>query len=264
MNLAFGTLLIFLLVVPGIAFRVAYFHGEFSKKFLKTSAFDDFIWALIPGVIIQFLATVIIQKCPSFDVEVDIESLGFLLMGAKDDSNVKTSFLSIQNNLWNILIYNGALISISGISGYMGRKMVRRFKWDIKSRLFRFNNEWYYLMTGEIVNFPENNFKAQKIDFVHVDVLTKTSKELIIYSGAVGGFYLSKDGGLSSVLISQAKRRVMDEDGDANPEYYDIPGQFMLLKSEEIININFRYITFIPPSPPNTVIATSISKPIVP
>ena len=85
MNLAFTTVLFFLILLPGIFFRLSFFYGEYSKKLSKTSAFDEFIWALIPGIVIQLFSSWLLNKFQPWDYSIDFTSLSILFNGAKED-----------------------------------------------------------------------------------------------------------------------------------------------------------------------------------
>ncbi|MDQ3050445.1 MAG: hypothetical protein M3Q95_06130 [Bacteroidota bacterium] len=99
------------------------------------------------------------------------------------------------------------------------------------------------------MEFNENAFQPKnKIDFVFVDILTKIDTDCIIYTGIAKSYMLSNDGGLSSILLSGAKRRLMSDDPEQIEEatsqerYYKIPGELLLIPNSSIININFRYV----------------------
>ncbi len=242
MNIAFGTFLLFLLVIPGIAFRNTYLFGPLSRKNSRSSAFDDFVWAIIPGVIIQLTGAFIINvNCP-FGYYIDFGSLGKILVGGE---NAVTEFNAVQVNLGAILTYNLMLIITSGILGFLLRSSIRHWHLDHRWAFLRFSNEWYYILKGETKFFWENFKDAEErkqtilerenFDTCKVHALVKAeSSKSYIYSGFIHKFYLSKDGSLETILIYGAERRLLaDDETDIT---YRIPTKTVALKNSEIIN----------------------------
>ena len=83
-----------------------------------------------------------------------------------------------------------------------------------------------------------------------MDVLVKIDNASVIYTGIAKAYFLSNEGGLASILLAGASRRLLSDDpGKKNAlekiptdRYYNIPGEFLLIPNSSIININFRYI----------------------
>jgi hypothetical protein len=66
----------------------------------------------------------------------------------------------------------------------IGIKMfVRRIKLDRKVKLFRFRNYWYYVFSGEILDFPYIKGKASNISFAYIDIMVNVNNQTIIYTG---------------------------------------------------------------------------------
>lgn len=251
MNFALGTLLLFLLVVPGIAFRHAYTLGPLTKKYSKLSAFDDFIWAIIPGLIIQLLSAWIVNKV-SCSYYVDFTTIGKIFMGGPD---VSKEIEKIGNNIGLILIYNIVLIIISGILGIILRKVFRYFHFDHLFRLFRFSNEWHYILRGETDFFIEHKQSPKKglnlywdvirskgrHDYTIINAVVRGHKNhCYIYSGILLFFNLNRDGSLDTIVLKGVKRIKYSElKKETNEcEYYFIPTDIVVLKYSEIITIS--------------------------
>jgi hypothetical protein len=62
MNLAFGALLIFILLFPGSSFRSAYLGGPYTRKASATSFIDELIWSLAPAFVLQFLGYFFVES----------------------------------------------------------------------------------------------------------------------------------------------------------------------------------------------------------
>lgn len=277
MNLAFGTLLLFLLFVPGIAFRNAFTFGPLTKKFSKSSAFDDFVWAIIPGAFIQIFFAYLINLKHPYGYAIEFSSLGKILLG---NQNAIAEFSKIETNIGAILSYNLALIIIAASLGFIFRHIIRNLYLDHYFKIFRFNNEWYYILRGETIFFKEHRTKSQKdiskgilykilvYPFVYIfwdkpkefhaafikrkdfasckvhSVVKTDEGSCYIYTGLIHSFYLKTDGVLDTILIKGAKRRKFFE-VDETVEY-TLPTDVVVLKYSEIVTISVSLIQNVP------------------
>jgi hypothetical protein len=131
-------------------------------------------------------------------------------------------------------------MTVSFVAGHSSRKIVRIFKLDRKYKLFRFSNDWHYLLSGEFLDFPEVPDHPEEVSFKLVNVLTTAGSQQIIYVGELIHFTLSDEGGLDNVVLKDAKRRLLQDDLDED-RYYDIPGRYITIPYKNITNINIRY-----------------------
>jgi hypothetical protein len=99
--------------------------------------------------------------------------------------------------------------------------------------VFRFNNDWYYLLTGRQWEFCG----GRDFDVIWVDALVKSSPTPVLYSGVLDPYFLSRDGGMDSVCLSYARRWV-----DPHPrKSVPIPGESLVLKYLELLNLNVSF-----------------------
>lgn len=277
MNLALGTFLLFLLIIPGISFRASYFFGALTKKISRSSAFDDFIWGIIPGITFQLIGSIFVNYSSFIGYQINFLSLGKILFSSSEASK---EFGNIQETLPQILLYNTTLISFAALSGYTLRKIIRFFHLDHMCKVFRFNNEWFYLMKGEYKFFAENLSEEDAIDMreqvenawiasgkknflfiwrLHaylnrnkhlactIHAVVKVDKDNpYIYTGILDSFYLLKDGSLDNIILKQPQRRKFFDSPEKEPEAYDIPTGIIILKNEHITNINVSPLYFFP------------------
>lgn len=247
MNIAVATFIIFLLVIPGMAFRHAFMFGHLTKKFSRSSAFDDFIYAIIPGVIIQLLGAMLVKCWSIFDTEVNFLGIGKILYNA---DTAYDQFENIEQNIGFIFLYQLSLIVIGAFFGWLFRAIIRWQNWDHKSTIFRFNNEWHYLLKGEFVFFRESRkytnipiqqksrFKSnERIDFCHVNASVKTDEgKCYIYTGVIETSHLAKDGRPEIIVLREASRRAFTDDREQ--EVYHLNTKILVLKYSEIITLS--------------------------
>jgi len=271
MNIAFGTFLLFLLVIPGIAFRNAFTFGPYTKRAAKSTAFDDFIWGIIPGIIFQLFGALLVNAIEPFGYSVDFNSLGAILFGP--DANASQAFGGIGGHLFPIISYNICLIGFSAFMGYFLRKTIRLFALDHHFKVLRFNNEWHYILKGEFIFFKETDssliipangtknfyFRSYQLFVAWLKLQKKlvqkslTNKKKILctvyavvksqdgtcytYEGAVYSFSLNKDGSLDFLYLWGVKRSPAIED---NPKNTIENGSIQVIKGSELIDITVK------------------------
>lgn len=231
MALAVSTLFLFIFILPGITFKRAYLSSVFSRKLKFSGLLDEVFWSLFPSIAMHFLAYGILSIAEGF-FRFDFELSPLLDMIFKE-SNYGDFFLSY-------LYYCTYVIGISFFAGHVSRKVVRVLKLDRRFKLFRFSNDWHYLLSGEFLDFPEVPDDPEEVSFKLVNVLTNVGAEQMIYIGELIHFTLSDDGGLENVVLKDAKRRFLKDDLLEN-RYYEIPGRYITIPYKTIININIRY-----------------------
>jgi hypothetical protein len=138
------------------------------------------------------------------------------------------------------LLYCTFVITVSFFAGHTSRKIVRLLKFDRKFKLFRFTNDWHYLLSGEFLDFPEVPDHPEEVSFKLVNALTSVGAQQMIYIGELIHFTLSDEGGLENIVLKDAKRRLLQDDLVEN-RYYEIPGRYITIPYKTIININIRY-----------------------
>ncbi|HTE34772.1 MAG TPA: hypothetical protein VK666_30550 [Chryseolinea sp.] len=231
MALAVSTLFLFLFILPGITFKRAYLSSVFSRKLKFSGLLDEVFWALFPSIIMHFLSyglLLLVEGVLQFNFELR-PLLDILLK----ESNYEQWFIPY-------LYYCTYVIAISFFAGHISRRIVRWLKLDTRFKLFRFSNDWHYLLSGEFLDFPEVPDHHEEVSFKLVNVLTNVGNEQMIYIGELIHFNLSDEGGLENIVLKDAKRRFLKDDLIEN-RYYEIPGRYITIPYKTIININIRY-----------------------
>ena len=234
MALAVSTLFLFLFILPGITFKRAYLSSAFSRKLKFSGLLDEVFWALFPSIIMHFLSYGLLL---ALEVILQFEfELTPLLSGALfQDNNAKYTDIFLS-----YLYYCTFVIAVSFFAGHISRKIIRALKFDRKFKLFRFSNDWHYLLSGEFLDFPEVPDHPEEVSFKLVNVLTNVGTEQMIYIGELIHFTLSDEGGLENIVLKDSKRRMLQDDLLEN-RYYEIPGRYITIPYKTIVNINIRY-----------------------
>lgn len=246
MNIAFATILLLFLLLPGFAIRYSFLQGRYSRKFYKPPITEEIFGSILPAIIIQLTGIVVIENFHN----ISLETIYYLLIGS---SNKTIDFQLIKSSLPLFTCYQLTLILLSLAVGVIVRIIIVKTRLDLNQNLqfLKARNEWYYLFSGDILD-PDNRF-----DFIQIDVLINSDNGNVIYCGILQEYFLSSDGGIDKIYLSYVYRRKFESDEKETPNkedvpippinkefderYYNMPGDYFVLFGKEILNINITY-----------------------
>ena len=242
MNFALPTLVLLILLIPGFLFRRFYYSGEFSKEYFKQNFTDLILPSLIlSGIINTFCYTVIYLFGYHSDA---VPAIAVLLSGTTDSARVSSAIQTLFLNLYPGLSYFLFTGITGAAAGLLSKYFVRTYKLDRKYKLFRFQNEWHYLFSGEILDFPEVQGSARDVDLTYINVMVNTSEGSVIYRGYLSSYILSSSTGIDRLYLTDTKRRYLKDDGqNEETTYYRMPGEFFVVFASQIINLHISYYT---------------------
>ncbi len=240
MNLAFTTILIFIIIAPGFLSRIAYNSSNLSVRDPNKNIVNELTWSIIPSLTIHIIAVFLVEFFT--DYYIDFRQLGNLILGVKSNNIVEKNFIQLREFLYPIFYYNLAVFTASFFVGYLFQKIVRYFKWDRTIRYFRFSNKWHYIFTGECLDFPDVPDKYEEITDKIINVLCKVNDQTILYSGEHFNYYINSKGDLDAIHLKYPIRRHFKDDKIEEKDYYKIESRYLVIPNSDIININFRYL----------------------
>jgi hypothetical protein len=256
MNFALATLTLLIILYPGFLFRRFYFTGEFSKEYFKQSVTDLIFSSILPGFLIHVIGYLFFVKGRT---QIDFITIGTLLSGTSDPDKVTAAFKSLYQKGPSVIGYFLGVSLVGMLAGFMTKLVVRKLKLDRKVKLFRFQNEWHYIFSGEILDFPKVPGEAKDIDCSYIDALVRTDEGTVIYTGLLADYILTKDGGIDRLYLTDVKRRFFKDDFTKDPaqepqpeqepdsdRYYYLPGRFFILPYDKIINLHITYYKVTP------------------
>lgn len=248
MNIALATLTLLVILYPGFLFRRFYFTEEFSREYFKQSVTDLIFSSILPGFLIHFIGYFLFIKGTT---QIDVITIGTLLSGTSDSDKVTNAFKAVYEKAPFLIRYFTGVSFVGMTAGFMTKLVVRKLKLDRKIKLFRFQNEWHYIFSGEILDFPKVPGKAEDIDCSYVDALVKTDEGTVIYTGLLADYILTKEGGIDRIYLTDVKRRFLKDDIIKAPDlpnekqednrYYYLPGQFFIIPYNLVINLHITY-----------------------
>ncbi len=239
MEIAISSIVIIILLLPGISFNKGFYSGEFSRQYLTNDFFSLLVNTLFPSIIFYIIAFPIIYI---FGYYYDFNIL-LGLISSKDDL-VEKSIKSIDKFIFAIFIFQVVLNILAFAIGIFLRNLILKYSIDTKFPIFRFNNIWHYLISGRFLEYKEilQNDTPEDADITFIDALININEQTFIYTGILVDYELGKDGSLDLITITQAQRKLVT--GNDNGDYKDIRGNYLVLKYSDLININLSFIQF--------------------
>lgn len=237
MNLALTTLSVLIFALPGIILRKSYYSEDFSTNYRKTNLTEDIFWAVIPSLFIHSLFRLILISFSSFDFNFNV--IGYLLAGLNDTSAVRIVFENLKTYHFEIAFYFSLIILFCYWTGNKIREIIISKSWDIKYPRLRFQNEWYYFISGRYTDIAYGKGSYEKLEFVIADVLVYTGNKNILYKGFANSYFLNKKGSLDSIVLAFPSKK--EYDIVSKNEFVEIPSDFLIIDYKHIININFSY-----------------------
>jgi hypothetical protein len=184
----------------------------------------------------------------------DVEAMVLLLVGDFGEGrHLDRVVSSVSGHYPGVAGYLVSLYASAAVAGNLGHRVVRRLKLDHLTKTFRFDNYWFYMLTGEVLDFRENAAEGRTVDGVYVSAVVDHASGSYLYRGIVSDFTFDRDGALDTIVLTDAhRRRLVDDRDEAGPpthvgpsepdeRYYDIRGDFLVLRSAELRTLNLDY-----------------------
>jgi hypothetical protein len=251
-NIAFTTLVILILAVPGYVCRSVYFSGEFTRQLLPRSWTDDIAKAILYSVSFHVLWIAIFEFLQhlgwvhhSLDVEIVLRLLAgeYGNAGTGRDDGFTHILRSLAANKFYLILYYGLVLVTALLVGLGIRRLVWKKELDVKWSWLRYRSDWLYRLMGrgQMKGVPHDDVDSW------IDVLTDQPTEVpgkaLLYRGLVAGFTTEEDGSLRDLVLTSARRgEFRVQDGDKREfEWTLIPGDFFVLSYSRVKNMNITY-----------------------
>lgn len=255
MEFAVSAIFLLILLLPGFILQTAYTKG-FWRWNSPTS--NRSLTEQVPVGIV--FATVLhaawISLAAVFGFAIDFGAVFMLLTGnyGHDDVHFDRAIAQLTNNPSRIFLYFATLDLVAAAVGYVSHFAVRQLRLDRRTRMLRFNNHWFYLLSGEIAQFQELTNIEEDIDGILLTTVIHHSEADYLYRGLLTDFFFDKEGNLDRVYLTLSERRRLSDDrkdqevesSAAEERYYDIEGDYLVLKYSEMTTINVDYFFLIP------------------
>jgi hypothetical protein len=267
MNLVFPALAVFVFVLPGLIFRSAYNKGRWTYPLGRMGAVAEQVpRSLVHAIWLNAVWALVVEQAhrwfPNYIWLPDYKSTIYWMTNnfGKGDEPFVTAVQSLASSPIRVLAYFSGLCLYAYLIGFLLHGLVRSLKWDRTFRLLRFDNEWHYLLRGEILDFSDKEFEARAGTsragltsrdraFTMVAAVVEMKDASFLYKGVLIAFYYDEAGRLDRMLIEETQRRKLTADnkaenaGEAPAErYYSIRGHYLVLRLTEIKTLNIDYV----------------------
>jgi hypothetical protein len=265
LNFALASILILLIVLPGILARYSYIKGTWKSPAILSSYTNE----LLSGISISiFINIILISVIQISGYQIDVYTIFSILTGRYSTDGYEYIIAVLDKYYLLILLYFICSHIFGFISGLALHFLVRWLHLDIKIPLIKFNNNWYYMLSGEnwIINdiqtrslwrrlFISNKNIREIINSMYVvaSAVVTQGESTFLYWGTVDNYQYNKLGELSTIELKGAYRRLIEEDNEDNSEkiepetdqrYYKIHGNSLIIDYSDMktLNIEYRYI----------------------
>lgn len=261
MNFAFPALLIFLLALPGLILRYTYSRGFFRDK--SPVSFrpitDEIGYSVVIAASLHLVACVVVTN---IGFSINLRAAWILLTGSygKDNQDFDAAIGAFTEFPLEVCFYFLALFAFSALLGYSIHFLIRKCHLDLKYQSLRFRNEWFYLLTGEILQYDEEEEDRRAVDGTYLSGIVHQGDKCYLYRGIVQDFYFDYQGNLDRVVLVAAQRREIGADRttqerterpDEDPRYYNIEGKYFIIRYSEIKTMNINYFRLEPLNAPS-------------
>jgi hypothetical protein len=254
MSFAFPALLVFLLVLPGIILRYSYARGPWgwASPTSMRRVSEELAYGVAFALVLHAVWLEVVRR---LGFAPDLEALFLLLVGnfGESSEHLDRVLATVAGEYPEVAKYFVSLYAVAGVAGNLGHRIVRRMRLDHLTKTFRFDNYWYYMLTGEVLYFRENAAEPRTVDGVYFSAVVDHASGSYLYRGIVCDFTFDRDGSLDTIVLTDAHRRRLTDDregsdptppvGPAQPDqrYYEIRGDFLVLRYAEIRTLNLDY-----------------------
>jgi hypothetical protein len=256
MSFAFPALLVSLLVLPGIILRYSYARGPWgwaSPTSLRRVS-EELAYGVTFALVLHAAWLLLVR---GLGFQPDVEAMVLLLVGNFGEGSryLDRVVAALSGHYTGVAGYLVSLYSASAVAGNLGHRAVRRLKLDHSTKTFRFDNYWYYMLTGEVLDFRENASEVRRVDGVYLSAVVDHASGSYLYRGIVSDFTFDRDGALDTIVLADAHRRRLVDDrlepgppagvGPSEPDerYYEIRGDFLVLRYAELRTLNLDYFS---------------------
>lgn len=199
MSLAWGSLVLLIVLLPGVLFFVGqYLPERFTRETVERSALGQLAGTLLislvtHGTLYCLSASVCGGRIPCIDLS---QFLSVLLLDKADKVSIAAAATSIAAYRWWILAYVGGTAALGLLGGFLAGQLV------VRGRLrFLAQHHWVYRLS------PGDGFTV-----AYVMTRVQHEERVLMYRGFLESFHLRKDGRFSYLVLTGARRFYMSLD----------------------------------------------------
>lgn len=256
MNVAFPALLLFFTVLPGFIFFYTFKQTE--KTVLDFSPFAaSTIKSIVIAAVLQAIGLGLIHSFTAYQFQPG-HFLTLMIGGTNAGGLHATEAIqNLSTHAVRITGYFAAQYMAAGLAGFGLRQLITKKKWDVREGVFgdmlRFDTPWYYLFNGN---------RDDTVAGVVIAAIVDLKDGSYLFTGILSRYFLGETGQLDRLILVNTQRRSVQsdraataadfnnrgaidrphEDIDSSERFYDIQGDYFVLRYDEIVTLNIRYL----------------------
>jgi hypothetical protein len=251
MNLAFPAVLIVVLLLPGFLSRYWYRKGSWEYPIHVESFAEGVFKGVVSAAVLHALW---IWGAHLLGETIDFYAVLVLLTGSSGQE-LTQALRTATAHPGKVFVYFFSLYLASPLIGWLCHYVVRRCRLDLKLPFLRYDNDWHYVLTGEFLEFPDQQPRRDiEVAFVQVSMVTEVGGDPILVTGKLEEFFFDRAGKLDRLVLSNAYRRQIGKDREAGVEqtalakdqrFYRIQGNYFVVPYAEVKNLNVGFWTLV-------------------
>lgn len=257
MNLAFGTILLVILLIPPLVFLYFFTKGTHAKGIPKLSLAEYLFLSAVLSLLLHS-ATIYV-----FHLQVDYQFLLQFISGQFKPEDFKRYEPVYAEYFRGFAAYTFYLCLFSGSCGLLLQRVVtaRRLRMNAALQRLRrnrkpndlycyFNNWWYFFRANEYDSAYA--FLGRQEPLVYVDALVDTKDASVIYSGVLLDFVIKGDD-LEMIYLGNTTKRLFSRQDESDNrdlkdsnEFVITPGGLFCLPYSQMLNLHIRFVSTAP------------------
>lgn len=177
MNIALSAVVIFILLLPPIAFYISFAFGKFSKSGPKVGLLEGIMLSAVFALILHTMGIILIRREIRFDI------FALLIGGDLKAISSLVPNTAFKKYFQQFALYSSLLALIAVIAGRFFRWRLNQSHFHARSEALRLYNHWWYLFCGYNIDSRSNQRQPRLFDIVFVDALVNTNAGTMLYSG---------------------------------------------------------------------------------
>lgn len=238
MNVAFSSLIILLLLLPGLIFTVAFINTD-HKPVTYVPLTHKAILSIFMTCALHALW---LWVAHFLHYPIDFHTLLILGSGTMNSEYMQAVNKITLTSTINFFFYFFTLYAFSFLLAKGIRWFISYSKLDRKYEFLRLESKWHYLFGGH--DWAEGDPEG-----VVIAATTELAGIGYLYLGLLESFHFDHDGKFDYLILSSASRRciaddkqLFDETGEQDSRFYPIDGDYIVLKYAEIKTLNIGYL----------------------
>ena len=245
MTVAWTTLLVILLLLPGVGFFIGYWSQErYTRQIISSTAIGEVAMAFYVAVVIHFVALSILHAVAGF-------SLFFYVQPLIDfDTEPRRVLLDqIKNRIDGIVFY---VIFTCALAFFAGLITARVAMFGFLRQYLATHGWAYDLVRGKRGTHNFFSYEKEKKRIVTTHVLTKSieNNRAIMYAGHLEDFFLDSSGSFSYIVLKNCSRFYMTFDQASpittghvpllsDPDHAGRAWEYLVIQGSDIANVLF-------------------------